>query len=177
MKLRLLLCLCTPLAAIAAGQNAYAAEESGTAEASVIPSMTLTKTRDLDFGRFIPSSATGRVRINARTGARNTSASVIPIGNDFSSALFNGVGAPNEGVTISVATPSVVLTRTTGGATMTLDRFRVSAEGGGNRTLPRNYNIPADGTIDFAIGGRLRVGANQAAGLYTGSFDITMEYQ
>jgi len=156
---------------------AYAADAPSSSSATIAPTITLNKTRDLDFGRLIPSGATGRVTINARTGVRTGSASVTLIGSDNNSALFTGIGTPNQGITISISSNNITLTRMGGGATMRVRRFRVSAEGGGQRTLPRNYNIPVDGSIDFAIGGRLRVGVNQAEGVYTGSFDITLEYQ
>ena len=165
------------LGSVFAGPLAYAADAPGSSSATIAPTISLNKTRDLDFGRLIPSAANGRVTINARTGVRTGSASVTLIGSDNNSALFTGIGTPNQGVTISISSNNITLNRVGGGATMRVRRFRVSAEGGGQRTLPRNYNIPADGTIDFAIGGRLRVGANQAEGVYVGSFDITLEYQ
>jgi Domain of unknown function (DUF4402) len=53
----------------------------------------------------------------------------------------------------------------------------VSANGAGPQPFGPNHTLDITGVIDFRIGGRLNVGANQASGLYTGTFTLTMDYQ
>jgi len=47
-----------------------------------------------------------------------------------------------------------------------------------NWTLDGNSNrkVPLSQTIDFAVGATLTVGANQAPGVYTGTFSVTVQY-
>ena len=46
--------------------------------------------------------------------------------------------------------------------------------GNGNRRYQINSNT---GIFTFRLGGRLNVGANQAPGVYNGTFNVTVQYQ
>lgn len=154
-----------------------AAAETGSVEVDtqVILPITLSNTQSLDFGRIVPSGGLGRVTINARNGNRNGNANVTLLGTESSRGLFVGTGEGGMTVTITGSAGQIVLTGP--GDAMEVRRLRVSRNNGGQRTLPRNYNIPNNGTINIGFGGRLFVGRNQAPGLYSGTFDLTMEYQ
>jgi len=154
---------------------AHAAGETIGSNTEVIAPVTLTKTQDLDFGTIAPSDANGRVTINARTGNRTGNANVTLIGTDGQRGLFTITAEPRTVVTLSGG--SFVQLDGPAGQQMVMNRLRVNRNNGGQRTLPRDYNIPGSGTMSVGFGGRLRVNANQAAGSYTGNFDLTVEYQ
>lgn len=141
----------------------------------VIP-VSLTVSQPLSFGRIIPSGAAGTVTINPRNGARTSSASVTRVGTNFSRAIIVATGAPNAAVTVRSSATSITLSGPNG-ATMILNTLRVSRNNVGQQTMPRNYSIPATGRMNLGIGGRLNVRANQAPGIYSGSFAITVDYQ
>jgi hypothetical protein len=61
------------------------------------------------------------------------------------------------------------LTRSGGTETMTMTALTMN--GGINRTLT------AAGTLDLRIGGTLAVAANQVAGVYAGTFTVTVDYR
>ncbi len=156
---------------------AFAASGAGVASSVVRPATTISKTRDLDFGRIIRGTTAGTVTINPRTSVRTRTGGVTLLGTDFTSAAFAGTGTAGVQARLSVGSPTVVLTRVGGGATMNLNTLRVSIGGGPVRTLPRNFNLPASGVQTIIIGGRLNVGANQLSGVYAGTFTLTMNYQ
>ena len=150
---------------------------SGTASATVYEPVQIVNTSDLDFGSIIPNgTGVGRVRINARNGNRNTNVNVEPYGTTgFGRALFTITGESRSFVNLTTTTPIITLTGP--GAPMTVDRLRVSRNGGGQRALPQTYRIPASGSMTIGFGGRLRVATDQAPGFYTGSFDLIVTYQ
>lgn len=150
---------------------------SGTSTATVYEPVQIVNTSDLDFGSIIPNgTGVGRVRINARNGNRNTNVNVEPYGTTgFGRALFTVTGEPRAFVNLTTTTP--VITLTGPGAPMTVDRLRVSRNGGGQRELPHVYRIPLSGSMTIGFGGRLRVDTNQAPGFYTGNFDLIVTYQ
>lgn len=163
------------VAALAA--PAFAATGTGSAQARMRKPVTLANTRALDFGTVLRGATAGTVTINPRTGARTRTGGVVLVPSTFTSALFAGTGTAGAVVTISLSAPSTSIPRVGGGGAMTVNTFRVSANGGAVLTLPRNYTLPATGAMNFSLGGRLNVAANQADGNYLGSFSVTLNYQ
>jgi hypothetical protein len=82
-------------------------------------------------------------------------------------AKFTISGTSGVATTASVRQTSVDLT--SGTNTMTLGSFSVF--------FPNGNTLDALGDAGVNVGGSLAVGAGQAAGLYTGSFDLDVEYQ
>ena len=164
------------LSAFAIGMPVQAATESMGSQTEMIAPVVLTKTQDLDFGTIAPSNANGRVTINARTGARTGNANVTLIGTNGQRGLFSVTAEPGTTVNLTGQSGAIWLNGP-GTARMRMVRFRVNRNNGGQRTLPRDYNIPASGTMTVGFGARLRVGANQTPGSYSGTFDLTVEYQ
>ncbi len=160
----------------AVGAPAFAEDADFDVNVTVVVPASLTNTQGLDFGKIVPSGSRGIVTINARNGNRSGNANVTLIGTDFSRGLFDATGEPGMTVTVSGSARRIFLAGP-GGARMRVNRFRISRNNARQRGLPRNYAIPASGSMTLGLGGRLRVGANQTPGLYTGTFDLTMEYQ
>jgi Mat/Ecp fimbriae major subunit len=137
----------------------------------VVPQLTMTKTVDLDFGRIISRTTANRVTINATTGARTASLGVTSLapGAPFTRALFQLTGAP--GYVARITLPgTTTLTRSGGGATMTVTTWRATTTAG-------LITLNAAGQYVLGVGARLNVGANQAPGVYTGTFTVTANYQ
>jgi hypothetical protein len=146
---------------------------SGTVNAAVVRPNTLIKTDDLDFGTMISGPTGGTVSINAVTGARTTTGGVTPVGAGTQRAIFQGTGGLLL-ITVSGDT-SVTLTRAGGGGTMTASLVRAASTSGGGIALLGSTLLPS-GVQTYYIGGTLTVPANQAAGDYSGTFTLTVNY-
>lgn len=160
--------VCTP---------AFAAGANGAATARIRTPVTLVATRQIDFGKIVRGTTAGTVTLNAQTGARTSTGGVVLIGTGFATAAFTATSEPSTLVRITAVPTSISLARIGGGATMVFNTLRVSINGAGQQTLPRNFTMPATGTRNFTLGGRLNVAANQLAGVYQGVFAITVNYQ
>lgn len=158
---------CALAAPLSAGQG------QGTLKTVVLGPVAMVNVTPLHFGGIIPAAG-GTVTINAQTGLR-TSAGVVQAGGTPSHARFVATGTPNRVVTLSLNPSPIVIVN--GAASMSVNQLRVSINGGGPQPLGPNANLGPLGVINYAIGGRLTVAANQAAGAYTGTFTLTMDYQ
>jgi spore coat protein U-like protein len=128
-------------------------------EAIVLRPLSFFKVNDLDFGDIIPSNAAGTVTI-APDGSRSRTGGVTLAGNNGAPARFAGLGSFNRQVNISLGSNTIWLTPTAVLSTSPT-RFRITSPLG-------NYNFP--------VGATLEVGANQAPGVYNGTFTITLNY-
>ncbi|MCG2586471.1 DUF4402 domain-containing protein [Massilia sp. TS11] len=153
------------LAALAAGfsHSASAASATASGTATVIAPMTITKTNDLRFGAFAPTTSAGTVTIatgGARTGS-NVSLSSLNAGG---AASFNVTGDTTATYAITLPTTA---TLSGPGTAMTISSFTSNPSGTGTLSA-------GAGTI--SVGGTLAVGASQTAGSYSGSFSVTVDY-
>ena len=140
---------------------------------AVLGPVAMLNLSPLDFGNIIPLAG-GTVTINAQTAAR-TWTGVVPAGGTPSHARFVATGTVNRVVSLTLAPTPIVISN--GAVSMTVNQLRVSVNGGAGQPIGPNHNLGPSGVINFAIGGRLIVGANQAPGLYSGTFSLTMDYQ
>ncbi len=160
-------------------QSPAAAQQSsnGDARARVVSPIRIVNTAPLDFGKIITNgTGIGRVRINARTGARQMNRNVTPYGvTGFQRASFAVTGEARTMINLTTSSPVVTLNGP--GAPMTMDQLRINRDNGGQRALPVAFRLPRNGEMTVGFGGRLRVANNQAPGVYTGSFDLIVAYQ
>lgn len=161
------------LLAAAIAAPAHAGSGPGTAKTFVLGPVAMLNTAPLDFGNIIPVGG-GTVTVDAQTGVR-TSTGVVLAGGTVSNAQFIATGTPNQTVTITLSPLPIVIT--SGANSMSINQVRVSVNGGGPQPVGPNANLGPIGVINYAVGGRLNVGATQAPGTYTGSFSLTMDYQ
>lgn len=166
---------------------------AAVAEVAVMQPLQLVKMKDMDFGRVGAATTAGTIVLDPATGACTASANLLHLG-PCRAAQFGGMGARNMLVRIN----GVSTIQLTGpGQAMVLDTFRINtgpdltvATGGGNgngnaygwSNAPGQSNrrfriVPTSGIFDFTVGGTLRVNANQAPGVYTGTFSVTVIYQ
>lgn len=160
------------LAALAAASFTTAAHAADTATASataeVLSTIAVAKDADLSFGT-IAVNGDGTYVLGA-DGNYTCSASLICTGTRNPAAFTVTGTAANVGVAAGVDQASIVLTHATDNTkTFTVDNFSIYFPAG---------NSLVSGTSSFNVGGTLNVtAANALQGTYTGSFDVTVEYQ
>jgi hypothetical protein len=150
------------VAALTLGAEAYAASTTGTANATVIVPITVTAGTALNFGTFAANSGGGTVVITT-AGARSATGTVAL------SATTPGVAGSftvtgNASSTFAITNPGS-FNVTSGANTMAVNLTGLAATG----TL-------SSGTATILVPGTLTVGASQAAGSYTGSYTMAVEY-
>lgn len=150
------------LASFTAG-SAYAVTiNNASATATVAPALSLEQMTGLSFGTFTVSTGNGGT-INT-SGVTNTGGGVTAI-SGATPGIFKITGAANAPITQVGGDNTVTLTRNGGGDTMQAALTR-----------PANTTIESDGDVTFQITGVLTVGANQAVGLYSGTYGVTVNY-
>lgn len=153
-------------AASFAGSAQAATTATGTASAEVLSSLTVTATSNLQFGQ-IAANTGGTVTVNADSTTGFTG-SLVSTGTR-APATFSVTGTPNTSVIVSLPTASVNLTRSGGTETMTLSGFNSNPGGA--------FQLGTTGAGTFNVGGTLAVASGQVAGAYTGTFQVSVEYQ
>lgn len=155
------LALATVLASLAFVSNhAAAATANGTANATVLTPIAITAGNTLEFGAF--TGAAGTVTVST-AGARSATGSVVlaPTSGTVRQGTFSVTGSGNS--TFAITYPSA-FNITSGANTMS-----VTVSGPATGTL-------ASGSATINVGGTVTVAANQAAGSYTGTYTMTVEY-
>jgi hypothetical protein len=143
--------------------------QNANGKALILVPLTLTKIDDLSFGSVIPSGVSGVVTINPTTGARTFAGGVTGVPSDLGNrAYFGGAGTPTQQVIVTINPPAQL----TSAASDTIDVLGLTQNGSAIRTID-----PVTRTFFVGIGGTVLIAANQAEGVYTGTFDVTANYQ
>ncbi len=162
-------------AMLAFGSEAQAVDGTGNANATVTilnQALSITKNGSIDggnlaFGRVLPSTtATGTVLVTA-TGTRTPDVVSVVGTGDFGPAMFDVTGTPLAQFTVTL--PLTATTVSSGSNSMTVDTWEINDS-------DRIIALTGAGTASFKIGGVLHVGANQKAGVYSGGFVVTANY-
>lgn len=147
--------------------------QSADTMASVSRSITVVKNSDLLFGDFIAGTTNSNFRMHAVTGNLiQLSGNAVSIGGTQSRASFTATGTPFAQANIRRSQNSINIVRDGGSETMRVDNFWL-----GNSAGLRDQILDAAGQATYFVGGRLRIGPNQVAGTYRGTFNVTIEYQ
>lgn len=163
-----LVTLALAAATLSAG-NAFAQANSDTksanASARVVAAIALTKTADLNFGDVVASAAAGTV-VMSPAGVRSaTLGATLGNPNGAAQAAFGVTGV--SGATYAITLPGAPITITDGAShNMTVGSFLGSKATG---TLTA-------GADSFTVGATLNVGASQFVATYTGSFNVSVNY-
>ena len=152
------------LAAPAEAAPVPATTDAGGKAILLVP-LTLTKIDDLDFGTVITSSSPGTVSIAADGSGQSVTGGVTALASTSGlRAQFGGAGTPNQQVNLFLAPPATI------------------TDGNGH-SMPISLNLEStsviiDSTRAFlvGVGGTVNVGANQADGLYSGTFTVLAQY-
>lgn len=141
-----------------------AATDTAVATATILTPISITKNADLAFGDVYPDAvATGTVTVDP-TGARTAGGGAALGATAGSAAQFTVNGEPNA--TYVLTLPAAPVTLTSGANTMTVDTFVDDGI----------YTLDGTGAETVNVGATLNVGANQAAGTYTGNVTVTATY-
>jgi hypothetical protein len=136
---------------------------SGTAQANIVSAIQIFEDAGLNFGTIVPAASGATVVINTTNG-KSCGAGLTCSGASVSGAL-HATGTANQAVTIATAASTSL---SDGGTnTMSVTGIAPSISSG---------NLGASSRIDFTVGATLNVGASQAAGVYTGNYSVTVNY-
>jgi hypothetical protein len=145
-----------------------AASPPATARSVITAPVSIVKTSDLDFG-LISVAAAGAVVIDPNANTIAATGGVTLAGTQWSAASFVGAaGGSAVVVLIKIPNQPVILTRQGGTETMAVSPLTL--QGQNKRALA------AQESFTFRVGGTLTVAANQVEGVYTGTFDVQIQY-
>ena len=148
-------------AMLVAGQAQAANSVDATASVEIAAPISITEDTQLSFGNIGPSASAGTVTIT-NAGARSVTGGVSELGGAFAAAEFTVTGASGANFNASIPTSASL----TGPG----DAMSVSLTNDAGTSI-------SGGSVSFNVGGTLSVGANQAAGSYSGTYTITVNYQ
>lgn len=132
--------------------------------------IAISSSQSLAFGGFVAGTG-GTVAISA-AGVRSQGGGVIlvPSGTG-SAALFSVTG--ERRVTYSITLPvNGVVSLTSGANTMAVNNFTSNPVA----TSASTGFLSSGGSETLSVGATLSVGGNQPSGIYSGSFDVTVDY-
>ena len=145
---------------------AMAATATGTANANVLQPIAISAVNTLEFGSFAANTA-GTVVIPS-TGARSQTGGVVlsSFGTAARPASFNVIGTGNA--TFGITYPSGI-TVANGANSMAVSFVAAGAANATTGTL-------SAGAVTISVGAVLTVAAAQAAGVYTTTYPLIVEY-
>ncbi|HMU22200.1 MAG TPA: DUF4402 domain-containing protein, partial [Sphingorhabdus sp.] len=146
---------------------AYAATEQADATVQVLAAVELSAVTDLNFGVVAASAAGGTVTIAAASGATPTASGVIAISGGAPASFQVTQATDGEVIDLTVGNPAA-LVGPSGSTPIPLSGLALS-------TSSITYSSTTPETV--YVGGTISLGASQMAGTYTGTFDVTAEYQ
>ncbi len=155
------------------------ATQTVDARATLLGELTLVKSEDLDFGG-IAGTVAGTVAMTATASPTCTASAGLVHSGECQPASFIGKG--QNGRIVRIKKPSADRITLTGpGADMTITNLVL--DGSPELTsiqqtsgFSRFRINSTTGFFTFRLGGRLNIGANQLGGLYTGTFNIDINY-
>lgn len=164
--------LATPLlllAQVAAAQTAVpvSALPPARAQAALIFPLTVVTKANLDFG-YVAVAGAGTATIDPNTGMLSVSGGVTKLGGTPRAAAFVGAARSAAVVNIKVPTRPITIQRIGGTETMVVQNFTL--QGQDKRSLARLESF------EFGVGATLVLNAGQVEGVYTGTFDVTVQY-
>ena len=129
--------------------------------------LTLAKLADMDFGNLAITSA-GTAIIDPVSNTISATGGVILSGGTPHAARFAGSTFSSAVVNIKIPNRAVTLVRIGGTETMIVDNFTL--DGQSKRTLAQA------GVFEFNVGATVHPAVGQLEGVYTGIFDVTIQY-
>jgi len=158
-------------AALSLGAPALAQPVSTTGSTTVVDQFALTEDTPLAFGAVLPPTlGTNQVSIAAGNGARSLSGggNAALIGGGTSNATYTVEG--DGGQTFDIDVPATLtMTRVSGSETIIVNLVQ-SAAGGTLGGTPGNV-----GSANFGVGGDFTVSSATVVGVYTGTFNVTVD--
>ncbi len=162
------------LAMVAGGSSVVLAQEIATGDADVTleSALDIEAALGLNFGVIAIGNTAGTVVLDPATSAITDD----PANNIFSTdaalaqaGTFDVTGVEN--IDVSVDLPLDITLDGEGdaaGSTLTVDALTTDP------VAP--FNLGTEGSETLAIGGTLQIGADQATGAYSGTYDVTVDF-
>jgi Domain of unknown function (DUF4402) len=158
-------------AALFASVSAHAApvapNRNATSTVVIAPPASIRKMQDLNFASLTVTTA-GTAIVDPNTDGITTTGGVLYVAGLHYAAQFEAVSPIKSVVIIRIPRDPITVTRVGGTETMTVSNWTLS--GASRRT------VAAQEKFEFKVGGTLFVNANQAEGLYLGSFAVEIQY-
>ena len=154
--------------------------EISPTEVALIEPLTITKLTDMDFGQLVVTTG-GTVVLNPATSPTCTTTGGVVHIAECRPATFGGSGLTGERVRVRRPIGNII-TLTGPGADMIVTDITID----GDPTLTHVQSNPnwerfligdPTGVFLFRVGGTLNVNPAQAPGVYTGTFEIRLDYQ
>ena len=149
-----------PAAALAQSTNAIS-------NARLIRPLSIVKVDDLDFGGVAATSA-GTVVIDPNANSVAYTGGAFSAGGGAHPAMFMGAAQKRTVVIIRIPKAPITLTRSGGTETLTVSNWTLQGQD--------KRELAAQSSFTFAVGATLAVPANAVEGVYTGSFNIEVQY-
>lgn len=159
-------CLLT-VSLITVSSNSHAATASANATATVVTPIGISKSADLLFGKFVANN--GGTVVMATNGTRTATGGVV-LFNQSSTSNAASFAVTGEGsYTYAITLPGDGTVNLSDGAShsMALNSFVSNPSGTGTLT---------SGAQTLLVGSTLTVSNAQAPGSYTGSFNVSVDY-
>jgi Mat/Ecp fimbriae major subunit len=163
------------VAAAMASTGAQAATANANARVEILTPVTIAKTSDLDFG-LIATSGAGTVVVDEASAAKSCTGAVTCVGTTGVLGAFDVTAAAAQTITVSVGNTSLVgpAGSVAMPAALRISGTGVTVTGAG---LNAGTFTSAAAAKSVKVGGTVTVGATQLAGVYTGAFTLTADYQ
>ena len=138
---------------------------SAPASATVVAPISVTPRAEteLNFGQIAAANGPGTVSVDENGLLTSATPDLVVAGSTGSAAVFDVEGAPDLAYSTTIPTP---ITLTGPGTDMSAS---VSKSGGAT-------NLSGTGTDTFSVVGTLSVAANQTPGSYSGTVNVTVQY-
>lgn len=145
---------------------AGAATAIAEVRATILPSLSVSAVKPLDFGYLESGASPSHVVVAANGISRSMAGDgKLRNGRNVSAAVFEVSGEPNASVSVSFSKAINLVSAS--GHTMSVDNFM----------SPDKYAaIGSNGRKTIRVGGTLSMSANQPVGDYSGALNITINY-
>lgn len=159
--------LAAAIAVLSSPSAMHAAEATSSASAEVMTPIAISNTAALRFGKF--SALTGGTVVISAAGARSaTGAVVLSSTNAGGAASFSVTGDNNATYAITLPNSATITHGVDNTKTMSIGTFTSNPSGTGT--------LSAGGAQTLSVGATLTVGNAQTTGSYSGTFDVSVEY-
>jgi hypothetical protein len=153
---------------------------NNTAGAELVKVLTITNTTPLNFGVIGITSATAGTVVMNTAGLRTPGAAtttIINTGTPRTVAAFTLSGTTDAVYTITLPTSiAIAIGSGTGNSATTIGTLMVKVDAAIEATAAGATGTLALGASSFLMSGTLAIGAAQVLGVYTGTYDVTVDY-
>jgi len=137
------------------------------ATVGLVRPLTLQRWADLDFATLGVTTG-GTATINPFTGQMSVTGGLMPLAGTPSPARYAGAASKRTVVIIRIPRDPVLITRVGGTETLSVANFTL--DGQDKKALAEQESFT------FAVGATVTIPAGTVEGLYTGEFDVTVQY-